>query len=30
VPFDALVAEMVESDLRTIMREVGRNDLYGT
>ena len=30
IPFEALVAEMVESDLRTIMREVGRNDRYGT
>lgn len=30
VSFEALVREMVESDLRTIMREVGRNDLYGS
>lgn len=30
VGFNALVAEMVETDLRTIMREVGRNDLYGS
>jgi GDPmannose 4,6-dehydratase len=29
VSFDALVSEMVESDLRTIMREEGRNDFYG-
>ena len=29
VSFDALVAEMVEADLRTIMREEGRNDFYG-
>ncbi|KAA0700235.1 GDP-mannose 4,6-dehydratase [Neorhizobium sp. P12A] len=27
--FGALVSEMVESDLRTIMREEGRNDFYG-
>ncbi|WP_274425380.1 GDP-mannose 4,6-dehydratase [Chelativorans sp. YIM 93263] len=30
IPFDALVAEMVEADLSTIMREAGRNDFYGT
>lgn len=29
VSFEALVSEMVESDLRTIMREEGRNDFYG-
>jgi GDPmannose 4,6-dehydratase len=29
VPFESLVSEMVESDLRTIMREEGRNDFYG-
>ncbi len=29
VSFDALVSEMVESDMRTIMREEGRNDFYG-
>jgi GDPmannose 4,6-dehydratase len=29
VSFDALVSEMVEADLRTIMREEGRNDFYG-
>ena len=29
VSFDALVAEMVESDLRVITREEGRNDLHG-
>jgi GDPmannose 4,6-dehydratase len=29
VSFEALVTEMVESDLRTIMREEGRNDFYG-
>ncbi len=28
-PFSALISEMVESDLRTIMREEGRNDFYG-
>ncbi|MDX3924426.1 MAG: GDP-mannose 4,6-dehydratase [Shinella sp.] len=28
VPFEDLVSEMVEADLRTIMREEGRNDLY--
>jgi len=27
--FDSLVAEMVDWDLRNIMREVGRNDFYG-
>ncbi|HMF68871.1 MAG TPA: GDP-mannose 4,6-dehydratase [Phyllobacterium sp.] len=29
ISFDELVAEMVESDMRNIMREEGRNDLYG-
>lgn len=29
VPFEALVSEMVEADLRTVMRDVGRNDLEG-
>ncbi|SDP81443.1 GDPmannose 4,6-dehydratase [Phyllobacterium sp. YR620] len=29
VSFDSLVTEMVESDLRNIMREEGRNDFYG-
>jgi GDPmannose 4,6-dehydratase len=28
--FDALVSEMVDADLRAVMREVGRNDRYGT
>ena len=27
--FDSLVAEMVDWDLRNIMREAGRNDFYG-
>lgn len=30
ISFDELVTEMVETDLRTIMREVGRNDRYGS
>ena len=29
VPFEALVSEMVEADLRAVMREVGRNDFEG-
>ena len=29
ISFDELVSEMVESDMRNIMREEGRNDLYG-
>src|SRR5262249_54787681 len=29
ISFDALVSEMVEADLRTIMKEEGRNDFYG-
>ncbi|MGH6859947.1 MAG: GDP-mannose 4,6-dehydratase [Phyllobacterium sp.] len=29
VSFEDLVTEMVESDLRTILREEGRNDFYG-
>lgn len=29
VSFEALVSEMVESDLRVITREEGRNDLHG-
>lgn len=30
VPFQRLVEEMVQSDLRTIVGEAGRNDFYGT
>ena len=29
ISFDDLVSEMVEADLRTIMKEEGRNDFYG-
>lgn len=30
IPFEGLVAEMVDWDLRNIMREAGRNDFYGS